>query len=88
MMDHHGDVDSVGEKSDDEEDWQQPQDGDMSMTFGLTPKRQVAAATSTPLRGEHDRTIIHIDIDCFYAQVEMIRNPELRNKPLGNYMSD
>ncbi|XP_011555941.3 DNA polymerase iota [Plutella xylostella] len=32
---------------------------------------------------EHSRSIIHIDIDCFYAQVEMIRNPELRSVPLG-----
>ncbi|XP_076101758.1 DNA polymerase iota-like [Mytilus galloprovincialis] len=32
---------------------------------------------------KHTRTIIHIDIDCFYAQVEMIRNPKLRDKPLG-----
>lgn len=31
----------------------------------------------------HKRTIIHIDIDCFYAQVEMILNPSLRTKPLG-----
>ncbi|XP_030048815.1 DNA polymerase iota isoform X2 [Microcaecilia unicolor] len=29
------------------------------------------------------RVIVHIDMDCFYAQVEMIRNPELREKPLG-----
>lgn len=31
----------------------------------------------------HPRTIIHIDVDCFYAQVEMLRHPELENKPLG-----
>ena len=31
----------------------------------------------------HSRTIIHIDIDCFYAQVEMVRNPQLREVPLG-----
>lgn len=31
----------------------------------------------------HQRTIIHIDIDCFYAQVEMIKNPALRDCPLG-----
>ncbi|XP_069681563.1 DNA polymerase iota [Periplaneta americana] len=31
----------------------------------------------------HVRTIIHIDIDCFYAQVEMIKNPSLRGCPLG-----
>ena len=33
--------------------------------------------------GNHRRTIIHIDIDCFYAQVEMINSPILRTKPLG-----
>uniref|UniRef100_A0A8C4NP29 Polymerase (DNA directed) iota n=1 Tax=Eptatretus burgeri TaxID=7764 RepID=A0A8C4NP29_EPTBU len=27
--------------------------------------------------------IVHFDLDCFYAQVEMLRNPELRNVPLG-----
>lgn len=32
---------------------------------------------------KHSRTIIHIDIDCFYAQCEMLKNPELCNKPLG-----
>ncbi|PZC71829.1 hypothetical protein B5X24_HaOG212404 [Helicoverpa armigera] len=32
---------------------------------------------------EHSRCIIHIDVDCFYAQVEMVRNPELRSVPLG-----
>jgi len=31
----------------------------------------------------HNRVIIHIDIDCFYAQVEMNRRPDLRQKPLG-----
>ncbi|XP_053557094.1 DNA polymerase iota isoform X2 [Bombina bombina] len=30
-----------------------------------------------------NRIIMHLDMDCFYAQVEMIRNPDLRNKPLG-----
>ncbi|CAH0689999.1 unnamed protein product [Spodoptera exigua] len=32
---------------------------------------------------EHARCIIHIDVDCFYAQVEMVLNPELRSVPLG-----
>ncbi|XP_028896067.1 DNA polymerase iota [Zeugodacus cucurbitae] len=31
----------------------------------------------------HQRTIIHIDMDCFYAQVEEIRDPTLRSLPLG-----
>ena len=35
----------------------------------------------------HPRTIIHIDVDCFYAQVEMLRNPALRDKPLGSYFT-
>lgn len=29
------------------------------------------------------RVILHFDLDCFYAQVEMIRNPALRKVPLG-----
>ncbi|XP_006269716.1 DNA polymerase iota isoform X1 [Alligator mississippiensis] len=33
--------------------------------------------------GTAHRVIVHIDLDCFYAQVEMIHNPELREKPLG-----
>lgn len=32
---------------------------------------------------DHTRTIVHIDIDCFYAQVEMVKNPSLHNVPLG-----
>jgi len=40
----------------------------------------------------HKRCIIHIDIDCFYAQVEMIKDPSLKNVPMGikqkNLVSD
>ncbi|XP_023012837.1 DNA polymerase iota [Leptinotarsa decemlineata] len=32
---------------------------------------------------DHSRTIIHVDLDCFYAQVEMNKNPKLRDVPLG-----
>lgn len=35
------------------------------------------------LKDDHSRTIIHIDMDCFYAQVEMNHNPLLRNVPMG-----
>ncbi|XP_063087674.1 DNA polymerase iota isoform X2 [Cavia porcellus] len=36
-----------------------------------------------PTRNISPRVIVHVDLDCFYAQVEMISNPELKNKPLG-----
>ncbi|CAH1958183.1 unnamed protein product [Acanthoscelides obtectus] len=31
----------------------------------------------------HSKTIIHIDVDCFYAQVEMLKNPDLNCLPMG-----
>ncbi|XP_056648508.1 DNA polymerase iota [Diorhabda sublineata] len=37
---------------------------------------------------DHSRTIIHIDIDCFYAQVEAIKNPKLQFVPLGIRQKD
>ncbi|XP_028694054.2 DNA polymerase iota isoform X2 [Macaca mulatta] len=35
-----------------------------------------------PTRNSSSRVIVHVDLDCFYAQVEMISNPELKDKPL------
>lgn len=32
---------------------------------------------------DHSRTVVHIDIDCFYAQVEIIKNPSLVSIPFG-----
>ncbi|GAQ87748.1 putative DNA repair protein [Klebsormidium nitens] len=32
-----------------------------------------------------ERVILHIDVDCFYAQVEESRRPELKGRPLGIY---
>lgn len=37
----------------------------------------------TDYNEDHSRTIIHIDLDCFYAQVEMVKNPSLRSVPIG-----
>lgn len=39
------------------------------------------ATKKTP--GPARRVILHFDLDCFYAQVEMIRNPALRDVSLG-----
>eukprot|EP00048_Salpingoeca_helianthica_P008058 m.118092 g.118092 ORF g.118092 m.118092 type:complete len:82 (+) comp14503_c0_seq1:133-378(+) len=29
------------------------------------------------------RVVLHIDLDCFYAQVEIKRQPALRGRPVG-----
>ncbi|XP_047447583.1 DNA polymerase iota [Mugil cephalus] len=39
--------------------------------------------SNKPGPGHDHRVILHFDLDCFYAQVEMIRNPALREVPLG-----
>ncbi|XP_073537374.1 DNA polymerase iota isoform X2 [Phyllobates terribilis] len=47
-------------------------------------RSQEAAAGAAPRPSAADpRLIVHLDMDCFYAQVEMIRNPALRERPLG-----
>lgn len=48
---------------------------DNDLNFGLNGEQQQLQ--------QHNNVIIHIDIDCFYAQVEEIRDPTLRNKPVG-----
>ncbi|XP_047509867.1 DNA polymerase iota [Pieris napi] len=42
-----------------------------------------SSSTNTNISNEHLKIIIHIDVDCFYAQVEMLRKPELLSQPLG-----
>lgn len=42
-----------------------------------------SSSTFTDVSSDHPKSIIHIDVDCFYAQVEMVRKPELRSIPLG-----
>jgi DNA polymerase iota len=32
---------------------------------------------------DHSRTILHFDIDCFYAQVETLLDASLADKPVG-----
>ncbi|CAN9512912.1 unnamed protein product [Ophioblennius macclurei] len=43
----------------------------------------VSSKTTTITTARPHRVILHFDLDCFYAQVEMIRNPALRQVPLG-----
>ncbi|XP_076217741.1 DNA polymerase iota-like isoform X2 [Aptenodytes patagonicus] len=62
----------------DEEDWLRPQPGG-----GAAPPAPSGHSKPVSARRAACRAIVHVDLDCFYAQVEMIRNPELRDKPLG-----
>ena len=32
---------------------------------------------------DHSRTIVHLDLDYFYGQVEEVLDPSLKGKPLG-----
>ncbi|XP_043094707.1 DNA polymerase iota isoform X2 [Puntigrus tetrazona] len=54
-------------------DWHRSLESDMLDT-GCSTERLASVS---------QRVILHFDLDCFYAQVEMIRNPALRAKPLG-----
>uniref|UniRef100_A0A2I3G5W4 UmuC domain-containing protein n=1 Tax=Nomascus leucogenys TaxID=61853 RepID=A0A2I3G5W4_NOMLE len=40
-----------------------------------------------PTRNSSSRVIVDVDLDCSYAQVEMISNPELKDKTLGKLMN-
>ncbi|KAL4711742.1 hypothetical protein ACJJTC_015808 [Scirpophaga incertulas] len=44
---------------------------------------QSSSSTCSYVDKDHSRSILHIDLDCFYAQVEMVKNPKLRSLPLG-----
>eukprot|EP00892_Ulva_mutabilis_P005511 jgi/Ulvmu1/3331/UM155_0014.1 len=41
------------------------------------------SAAGTLVAPDTSRVIIHFDIDCFYAQVEEVRNPALKGQPVG-----
>lgn len=53
------------------------------LLFLLHRIMESTSSTFNDTDNEHPKSIIHIDIDCFYAQVEMVRNPELKTVPLG-----
>ncbi|XP_078685940.1 DNA polymerase iota-like isoform X2 [Branchiostoma floridae x Branchiostoma belcheri] len=78
------DDDTDKEEEDAEEDWGASMDDD-SQKQNQSDKMSRRLSTSQHTSGEEDtsRVIVHIDVDCFYAQVEMIRDPTLRDKPLG-----
>ncbi|XP_062398808.1 DNA polymerase iota [Sardina pilchardus] len=61
---------------DEDDDWNVSAESSDMFVMGLSSDPVGEAPSSS-------RVILHFDLDCFYAQVEMIRNPALRNKPLG-----
>lgn len=73
-------MDSPREEEDEEEEeqWLGPE----KLEEAAVPREPAAAFSRGPVPAP-PRVIVHLDMDCFYAQVEMIRNPELRDKPLG-----
>ncbi|XP_072272577.1 DNA polymerase iota [Pyxicephalus adspersus] len=80
-----GDVDSprLEDEEEDDTDWMSREEQGEQTAI---PGHQAAPSFSrqwTKSDTASKRVIVHLDMDCFYAQVEMIRNPELRDKPLG-----
>ncbi|XP_067839749.1 DNA polymerase iota [Heptranchias perlo] len=77
------------EEDDDEREWcctvdcinSSPLTPSAAASGELTDDNHKYAIQATDILGY--RVIVHIDLDCFYAQVEMIRNPELKGKPLA-----
>ncbi|XP_022047199.2 DNA polymerase iota isoform X1 [Acanthochromis polyacanthus] len=68
---------SADEMEEDETEWQN------SFVDPAAPTPAAAATASGPSITKTHKIILHFDLDCFYAQVEMIRNPALREVPLG-----
>ncbi|XP_043370165.1 DNA polymerase iota isoform X2 [Dermochelys coriacea] len=76
------------QQEEEEPDWLCPEPGGPGSH--AAPARGSSAALgaqsghgkTVPSGSTAHRVIVHIDLDCFYAQVEMIHNSELRDRPL------
>ena len=42
-------------------------------------------AADTEVATDTSRTVVHFDVDAFYAQAEEVRDPSLTQRPLGAY---
>ncbi|KAJ7335224.1 hypothetical protein JRQ81_013165 [Phrynocephalus forsythii] len=68
-----------------EPDWllPAPAGGPERRPFGTEGATSTCYGKWSAAGGAQPRVIVHLDLDCFYAQVEMVYNPELKGKPLG-----
>ncbi|XP_070792087.1 DNA polymerase iota isoform X2 [Pituophis catenifer annectens] len=77
--------DSEGEGEETEAEWllPGPSSGLQRDPPGAVEGVSCYRGQAVPKGNAWKRIIVHLDLDCFYAQVEMICDPELRSKPLG-----
>lgn len=72
---------SDGEKEEDESEWKSCFVDSAAVCHATSVASTAGSIIKIPQLSH--RVILHFDLDCFYAQVEMIRNPALRDVPLG-----
>ncbi|XP_044185835.1 DNA polymerase iota isoform X1 [Thunnus albacares] len=70
---------SEDEMEEDDTEWKNSFTDSAPLSPAAAASGSNLSKTPTPAH----RVILHFDLDCFYAQVEMIRNPALRDVPLG-----
>ncbi|XP_062273232.1 DNA polymerase iota isoform X1 [Scomber scombrus] len=73
---------SEDDMEDDETEWKSSFT-DSAPPSSATTTAAAAGSNLSKIPTPAHRVIVHFDLDCFYAQVEMIRNPALRDVPLG-----
>ncbi|XP_004575706.3 DNA polymerase iota isoform X1 [Maylandia zebra] len=71
------------ENSEDEEDENEWRNSFVDSPTHSPPAAAASGPSISKTRVHAHKVILHFDLDCFYAQVEMIRNPALREVPLG-----
>ena len=60
----------------------------LSAVTGALPAAELVdvvkrASMSSKIPVDTKRCVVHVDVDAFYAQCEEIRNPALKERPLG-----
>ncbi|KAM3568247.1 hypothetical protein VYU27_009625, partial [Nannochloropsis oceanica] len=73
----------LDEEEEEEEDEIEEIDDEESSSCFLTEARDAAIGRSSNATKHDRRVIVHIDLDCFYAQCEMRHNPSLRDRPMA-----